>query len=169
MDKSREQPERDTTATNHSQVLSTQSPTRGDDSPYEEIHIPYLPLPGTNSQQTNTFSRSKDGREAVPPSEPKSGMNDGGILFVIILGALVGWALSAVTGGSPLLWGGIGAVGGAVLALFSTFFSDGRWLFFIDPGSLDVDLSELFHCCSISAIFIITIVITIGVLLLRLV
>jgi len=175
MDENVDHPERGTKEVSPSDVLDIQEPARLDDAAYEEIHLPYLPLPSATPPQTNSSSGSNDAREAVPLSssrsasttKTKAGMSGGGVLLGVILGAILGSVLSVATGGSLLLGAGIGSVVGGVLALLPAFFLDGGGLsLLIDLASLEQALAAL-DCCSILAIFVVTSFVTIAALLLR--
>jgi hypothetical protein len=172
MHENRDQPEQDPTKVNPSRIGSQEEPSPSADSGYEETHIPYLPLPDIPPQQKSVSAGSDHMQEAAPLSssqptstaEPK--MHGGAVLLGAIFGALLGGVLSVVTKGSLLQWGGLGAVGGAVLALLVPLLSEGDWPFLLDFGGLEVALSSALDCCSISLLLLLIPVITVGGLLL---
>ncbi len=157
---------------NASGPLSNQDLMLSADSPYEEPHVPYLPLPSESTRQTNPTSAVGSLRAAPPssslpantvPTTPKIGGI--GVLVGGILGALLGGVVGLSTGASPVMWGGIGAVvgGGIALLLYVVPEMDVSWLL---AEGLCEGLAEVFTCCLTSAILVIVCVVTISGLLL---
>lgn len=172
------QPKQDSTEASNtfpsvSGSLSNQDPLSSAESPYEETHIPYLPLPSESQQQPSPALGVGDSKGADNPSPSLSedtattspGRSGVGVLIGIVLGAILGGVFGHVTGGSPLMWGSIGAVVGGVIALLAYVVSKEEVPWLLGEG-LFAGLGEGFDCCLTSVILVISSVVTISGLVL---
>lgn len=153
--------------------LSNQDPLSSVESPYEETHVPYLPLPSERNQPPSPAPGVGDAKGADNPSPSLSadtaptspGSSGVGVLIGIVLGALLGGVVGHFTGASLVIGASIGAAVGGVLALLPHVVSEVEVPWLLSEG-LSAGLGEMLNCCLTSAILVVGSVVTISGLVL---